>query len=248
MRGRIPLKILTWNIQKGGSDKRIPLIAEQLQKHGPDVLVVTEYWEGKKGERLQELLRDAGYLYMKTSGGQFKQNSILIASSHELKEVPSFYKREMNKERWLEIKLVKQDLHILAVHIPTKKPNPQEKLEFWKEVSAFARERSNTKSIIIGDFNTGLPEDAQGAPFYGANYMKELIDLGWTDAWRHTHGSFNGYSWYSNTENGFRIDHAFVSSSLKDAILEGYFSHRERLLGYSDHSVLVVELLLENNK
>lgn len=29
-------------------DKRIPLIAEQLQKHGPDVLVVTEYWEGKK--------------------------------------------------------------------------------------------------------------------------------------------------------------------------------------------------------
>ncbi|WP_240519070.1 hypothetical protein [Bacillus cereus] len=42
------MKILTWNIQQGGSEKRIPQIAEQLQKHAPDVLVVMEYWEGKK--------------------------------------------------------------------------------------------------------------------------------------------------------------------------------------------------------
>ncbi|PEY34809.1 endonuclease [Bacillus cereus] len=248
MRGRISLKILTWNIRQGGSEKRIPQIAEQLQKHAPDVLVVTEYWKGKKGDRLQELLRDAGYVYMKTSGGQFKQNSILVASLHQFEVVPSFYKREMNKERWLEIKFVKQGLHVVAVHIPTNNHNPQEKLDFWKEVNAFAREHSNTKSIIIGDFNTGLPEDAQGAPFYGAEYMKELIDLGWRDVWRHTHGSFAGYSWYSTKGNGFRIDHAFVSPSLKDAILEGYFSHKERLLGYSDHSVLVVEFLLEDNK
>lgn len=43
MRGRIPLKILTWNIQQGGSDKRIPQIAEELQKHAPDVLVASKF-------------------------------------------------------------------------------------------------------------------------------------------------------------------------------------------------------------
>ncbi|WP_255258091.1 endonuclease/exonuclease/phosphatase family protein [Bacillus sp. AFS018417] len=241
------MKILSWNIQQGGSDKRIPQIAEQLNKHAPDVLIVTEYWEGPKGERLQALLREAGYTYMKTSGGQLKQNSILVASLHSFEVVSSFYKRETNKERWLEIKLDKQNLHVLAVHIPTSNNKPQEKLDFWKEVNTFAREHSNTKSIIIGDYNTGLPEDAQGTPFYGTEYMKELIDLGWTDAWRHTHGSFAGYSWYSPKGNGFRLDHAFVSPTLKDAILETYFSHRERLLGYSDHSVLVMELLDEDN-
>lgn len=94
----------------------------------------------------------------------------------------------------------------------------------------------------MGDYNTGLAEDTQGAPFVGPQYMQELVDLGWTDTWRYTHGSFSGYSWYSTKGNGFRIDHVFVAPALKGNILESYFSHQERLNGLSDHSILVVEI------
>ncbi|WP_257207785.1 hypothetical protein [Bacillus toyonensis] len=48
----VGLKLLTWNIRQGGSVKRIPRIVEQLSKHSPDVLLLIEYWEGKRGKRL----------------------------------------------------------------------------------------------------------------------------------------------------------------------------------------------------
>jgi exodeoxyribonuclease-3 len=239
------MKILSWNIRRGSSYERIPKIAEQLIKHAPDVLVITEFWEGPKGERLQKLLKEAGYTYLHTSGGKPKQNSILLASIYPFEVMPSFYNREVHQERWLEVRLTNQDLRIVAVHIPTNNSNLQEKVAFWQEVNAYAKKHMNEKTLIIGDYNTGLPEDAQGAPFYGAEYMQQLINLGWTDAWRFTHGQFSGYSWYSAKGNGFRIDHAFVSPPLKGAILEAYFSHRERMMGYSDHSILVVEIGIE---
>ncbi|MFJ7931515.1 endonuclease/exonuclease/phosphatase family protein [Peribacillus sp. NPDC096448] len=137
--------------------------------------------------------------------------------------------------------MTQQDLHILGIHIPTSN-GKQGKQDFWIEVNDFARENINNKAIILGDYNTGLSEDAQGVPFLGVESMRNLLDLGWKDTWRYTHGNFSGYSWYSTKGNGFRIDHVFVSPILHKVILESYFSHQERRNKISDHSVLIVEL------
>jgi exodeoxyribonuclease-3 len=236
------LKLLTWNIRQGGSNKRIPRIVEQLGKHSPDVLLLTEYWEGEKGESIKYLLRDNGYRYIVTSNGGAKQNSLLFASLHPFDVVAPLYRSKSNRQRWLEIVFPQYELHIVGIHIPTNNNNVQEKLEFWEEVNSFAKTRCNSKTVIMGDYNTGLAEDAQGAPFVGQQCMQELIDVGWIDVWRHTHGTFSGYSWYSTKGNGFRIDHIFAAPCLKGSILEAYFSHQERLEGLSDHSILVVEL------
>lgn len=238
----VGLKLLTWNIRQGGSVKRIPRIVEQLSKHSPDVLLLTEYWEGEKGEEIKRLLRENGYEYMLSSNGAIKQNSLLFASRYPFEVVPYFHKRNRNGQRWLEIRIPQYELHIIGVHIPTNNNDVQEKLEFWQELNTFAKEHCNSRVVIMGDYNTGLAEDTQGTPFIGPQYMQELVGLGWIDAWRYTHGSFSGYSWYSTKGNGFRIDHAFISPVLKGNILESYFSHQERLNGLSDHSILVVEL------
>ncbi|MCQ6532279.1 endonuclease/exonuclease/phosphatase family protein [Bacillus mycoides] len=238
----VGLKLLTWNIRQGGSVKRIPRIVEQLSKHSPDVLLLTEYWEGEKGEEIKRLLRENGYEYMISSNGAIKQNSLLFASQYPFEVVPSFFRKDRNSERWLEIRIAQYDLHIVGVHIPANNNDVQEKLEFWQEVNAFAEEQGNSRTVIMGDYNTGLEEDTQGTPFVGPQYMQKLVDLGWIDTWRYTHGSFSGYSWYSTKGNGFRIDHVFVAPALKENILESYFSHQERLNGLSDHSILLVEL------
>lgn len=238
----VGLKLLTWNIRQGGSVKRIPKIIEQLSKHSPDVLLLTEYWEGEKGEEIKRLLRGKGYEFIISSNGAIKQNSLLFASRYPFEVVPSFYKKDKNGQRWLEIRIPQYELHITGVHIPTNNNAAQEKLEFWQELNAFAKEHGNFRTVIMGDYNTGLAEDTQGAPFVGPQYMQELVDLGWIDTWRYTHGSFSGYSWYSTKGNGFRIDHVFVAPALKENVLESYFSHQERLNGLSDHSILLVEL------
>ncbi|MFS0657176.1 endonuclease/exonuclease/phosphatase family protein [Bacillus sp. 179-C3.3 HS] len=238
------MKLLTWNINHGGSSKRISNIAQQIIKHSADLILITEYWSGEKGEKLQKYLRDDGYQYIVTSNGKSKQNHLLFASRYPFEILPSSYQNEKYGERWLEIKLHQKDLHVLGIHIPTSGQDQQGKLDFWMEVNGFARKNINHKAIILGDYNTGLAEDAQGAPFRGAEYMQELLDMGWIDAWRHTHGNFCGYSWYSSKGNGFRIDHAFGSPLLHEKILESYFSHQERMCKISDHSLLIVELAL----
>lgn len=235
------LKILTWNINKGGSLQRINSIAQQINKHSADIVLLSEYWSGEKGVELQKQLREYGYAYVVTSNGEAKQNHLLFASRYPFEVLPSSYQREKYKERWLEIKLTQQDLHILGIHIPTSQ-DKQGKQDFWIEVNDFASKNINNKAIILGDYNTGLSEDAQGVSFYGMESMRNLLDLGWIDTWRYTHGNFSGYSWYSTKGNGFRIDHVFVSPILQEVILESYFSHQERMSKISDHSVLIVEL------
>jgi exodeoxyribonuclease-3 len=36
----------------------------------------------------------------------------------------------------------------------------------------------------VGDFNTGLPIEAEGTPFVYSEKMAELQDIGWIDVWR----------------------------------------------------------------
>lgn len=47
------LKILTWNINKGGTFQRINSITQQINKHSADFVLLCEYWSGEKGEELR---------------------------------------------------------------------------------------------------------------------------------------------------------------------------------------------------
>ncbi|WP_257207786.1 hypothetical protein [Bacillus toyonensis] len=114
---------------------------------------------------------------MISSNDAIKQNSLLFASQYPFEVVPSFYRKDRNCGRWLEIRIAQYDLHIVGIHIPANNNDVQEKLEFWQEVNAFAKEQGNSRNVIIGDYNTGL-EDTQGAPFVGPQYMQKLVDLG----------------------------------------------------------------------
>jgi len=50
------------------------------------------------------------------------------------------------------------------------------------------------------------------------------------------------YSWFSTRNNGFRIDHAFLSQELAACAGTIHYSHAERIAGLSDHSPLILEL------
>lgn len=238
------MKLLTWNIRQGGALHRLEGIVHRLVNHSPDLIVLTEFWEGTKGEKIKGSLREAGYAYQFSSNPAEKQNGLLIASYHPLELLPSTYGGTEAVERWMEVYLPKFDLHILGLHIPVEGSSLHDKKAFWNEVKRFADEQKESRVVIMGDFNTGLHVDTEGAMFHCMEDMQYLLDVGWIDSWRYTHGSFTQYSWYSNKGNGFRIDHIFLSPVLKPYLAEAYFSHGERIQKLSDHSLLVAELLL----
>ena len=99
-------------------------------------------------------------------------------------------------------------------------------------------------SLIIGDFNTGLPfEDEKGNTFACTDEFRRLLAAGWIDAWRSRNLEAREFTWYSTqAKNGFRIDHALASPSLNARITSIRYSHAEREARTSDHSALVVNL------
>ena len=56
------MKLLTWNILKGGSRERFDNIAQTLINHNADVIILTEYWD-ENGEVIRNALENAGWVY-----------------------------------------------------------------------------------------------------------------------------------------------------------------------------------------
>ena len=229
------MKICAWNIRQGGST-RIKNIVETIFEHDADIVILTEF-RIAKGNLIQSALLEKGWHYQITSNPEPKTNGIMIASKlpfeYEETIVPSV------KQRWLEVKMKENGVTLLAVHVPTS-GDKWDKRQFWDDVISFAEKRKNDMAIITGDFNTGLPEDAEGTPFVGSEYITLLKQMGWVDAWRLINGVKKEYTWYSNVGNGFRLDYSFITQDIAKKVSDVYHSHSEREMRYSDHSSLTV--------
>jgi exodeoxyribonuclease-3 len=248
--------VLTWNIRQGGG-KNCEKIIAYLISHNPDFIVLTEY-QNKNGPLFLKVLKAKGY-FVFTSSPADKENGILIASKVQFEQDSSAQIFD-DKQRWISLYLPSLDLHVLAIHIPgavdhkfvdgVGSSGKSRKERMWQSIIEYATQHLENKTIIIGDFNTGLKEDAEGTPFVLSKYMKELIKFGYVDAWRKLNGDAKEYTWYSQHKvdgvtrdrNGFRLDYIFASPKCADLIHQCYHSHEERRLKISDHSLLLAEI------
>ncbi len=234
------MRVVTWNIRHGGSQARLGGIVGTLVGHQADVIVLTEY-QTTCGEAIRSGLLQEGWPYQVSSEPPPKTNGVLVAARIPIEVQP----RQANMpipHRWVEVCLPDQNLRLVGLHTPTS-ADKQGKKDFWTFVVEFSAARVNDRCVLIGDFNTGLPLDAEGEPFIYGEYMEALTKLGWVDAWRQTHGpEKREFTWYSSAGNGFRLDYAFLSRGLARHLWDAFHSHPEREQGVSDHSALVIEL------
>jgi exodeoxyribonuclease III len=230
------LKISSWNIRQGGSLKRLPQIISAINGHNPDVCILSEYTNGEIGNWLKEQLYNLGYRYLSSSSPDEKTYGILLASKLPIDLLPVPSGPEEDKSRWTYVQIA--GWKVLGVHIPLKR----KQTPFWDALNRFAVANINEKLIIIGDYNTGLAEDTEFSPFTHMKKLQLLIDTGYIDGWRSFSSDSIEFTWYSNLNNGFRIDHCFLPAIYKNDILNCYYSHKEREEKVSDHSMLHVEL------
>ncbi len=125
--------------------------------------------------------------------------------------------------------------------------------EFMKQIKKL--QKKSKKLVICGDFNIAhtkmdiknwrgnqknsgfLPEERE--------WLDQLIEQGFIDAFRHLHPKQEKYTWWSNRgkarENdvGWRIDYHFVSKELEDS-LKSIKIYREKF--YSDHAPQILTL------
>jgi len=119
-------------------------------------------------------------------------------------------------------------------------PNLLAKIPYWEALIAALSPPSANRALAIGDFNTCRAFlDEAGAIDATAYYMDVIEQIGFRDLWRHRYPDRREYSWFSTRNNGFRIDHAFLSQDLAACAGTVHYSHEERIAGLSDHSPLI---------
>jgi exodeoxyribonuclease-3 len=241
---------LSWNIQHGGGT-RIPRIVEEISAYDPDVVAVTEY-RAAPGAALCAAMKERGLPYCETSNPSGNRNGIAVFCRAPIGLRPCPAPPE-SQFRWLDIDLPEYGfgagiLHVMAASASAKSPCTVAKIRFWNAVLRNAEARFHEPHLLMGDWNTGAHRlDEVGKTFICSEQFAKLSAMGWTDMWRHQNPGITEYTWYSKFKggargNGFRLDHAFATPSLRPRVTSCRYSHVERDAGVTDHSMAIVEI------
>ncbi len=200
--------------------------------------------------------------------GQKSYNGVAIISKKKLNNIKNDIFSDKNKQSRIisaELKHKKKTIILINVYTPNGNPVDTEKYTYklyWldsliKKLKFLSKKNANI--IIGGDFNiipseedVHNPENYKNDALFKLEVRKklrELINLGFHDAYRYIHPNKEGYTFWDYTSgawqknNGMRIDHFLVSNSLinlvKNVNINKFPRGREKP---SDHTPIEIEL------
>jgi exodeoxyribonuclease-3 len=230
------IRLLAWNIRAGGG-ARIARLAAAIERHDAAVLVLSEFRGGEAGRRLVAALAALGYRHMTADLPPPGRNGVLIAARMAFAGLGSADMRLPEPYRLLRAGFA--GFRLCGVYLP----NLRAKIPYWEALLASLAAENGSPALAIGDFNTCRAYlDEAGATDRTAYFLDRIADIGFCDLWRQRHPDTREFSWYSTRGNGFRVDHAFLSSGLAARVAAIRYSHDERVAGLSDHSPLILDL------
>ncbi len=224
--------IMLWNIRFGGG-RRVPDILQVIAEHAPDIVVLAEFLNTSTGVELCAGLKRQRLKFQVSPKPPPRELSVLMASRYHFKS--RTLERELPLWPYRALRGDFDSFAIVGFYVPTmerKRP-----LLHWMRDAA--REMLQTPTLLIGDFNTGIPYvDERGAELTCSAEFRQVLQAGWIDLYRVRHPQNRERSFYERPWLGYRIDHALGSPPFNQHVQEVFYSHDERYAGISDHSSL----------
>ena len=230
--------ISSWNVNSVRA--RIENIKSYLVKYKPDILMMQEI----KTEDLNFPYDDFSSMdYESHVYGQKSYNGVAIISKHKLTNIKTdLIKDKLKQSRIISAELTyqKKIIQLINIYTPNGNPVDTEKYDYKKDwLDNLVKQlksmlKKNPNIILGGDFNI-IPaaEDVYNVKSFedDALYrleirkkLREMINLGFNDVYRHFHDDKEGYTFWDymrgawQKNNGMRIDHFLVSNSMIDKI------------------------------
>ena len=230
--------ISSWNVNSVRA--RIENIKSYLVKYKPDILMMQEI----KTEDLNFPYDEFSSMdYESHVYGQKSYNGVAIISKHKLTNIKTdLIKDKLKQSRIISAELTyqKKIIQLINIYTPNGNPVDTEKYEYKKDwLDNLVKQlrsilKKNPNIILGGDFNI-IPaaEDVYNVKSFedDALYrleirkkLREMINLGFNDVYRHFHDDKEGYTFWDymrgawQKNNGMRIDHFLVSNSMIDKI------------------------------
>jgi len=255
--------ISSWNVNSVRA--RIENIIHYLKNFSPDVLMMQEI---KTEDQNFPFDNFSSLDYESHVFGQKSYNGVAIISKTRLENVRiDLIKDKLKQSRIIsaEIKYKKKNIQLINIYIPNGNPVDTEKYSYKKEwletlIKTLKKISKKNENIILGgDFNI-IPseEDVYNVKSFedDALYrleirkkLREMINLGFHDAFRHTNNDKEGYTFWNymrgawQKNNGMRIDHFLVSNSLLSNVKNVKINKDPRGKEKpSDHTPIEIEL------
>ena len=255
--------ISSWNVNSVRA--RIENIKEYLKKYSPDILMMQEIKAQDENYPYEDFEKSN---YQNYVFGQKSYNGVAIISKKKLDKIEKDIFKDKNKQSRIitaDLKHKSKTIKLINIYTPNGNPVDTEKYTYklyWlesliKKLKAYLKKKENI--IIGGDFNI-IPsaEDVHNPKGYENDALfrleirkklRELLNLGFHDAYRYIHPDKEGYTFWDYTSgawqknNGMRIDHFLVSNSIinlvKDVKINKFPRGRQKP---SDHTPIEIEL------
>jgi exodeoxyribonuclease-3 len=257
------MKISSWNVNSVRA--RIKNILAYLKISKPDILMIQEIKTENKNFPFNDF-KNLGYECHVF--GQKSYNGVAFLSKININNINIKFSKDNNNQARIIVGDIKKEsmfFKLINIYVPNGNPIDTEKYEYKKDwFNSFIKQIKRTllenKNIIIGgDFNV-IPEkiDVYNYKKYENDALfkleirkkfRELINLGFHDAYRHfdkekqeyTFWDYMAGSWQKN--NGMRIDHFLVSTNLLNNIKNINIDKKPRSkLKPSDHTPIELEI------
>ena len=229
-------RICFLNIRHGSSTIKFKELLKKIIKQNPDVISFSEFRKNKVGVMINQNLLEKGYKYSTFERFNENGNHIIIYSKLKF----NLLENEKNLPNQRVVKIEYNSYTFLFVHIPGIKNIKYSKKIIWDSLHNFLI-NTKKKVVMIGDFNTGLNEDAEGSLFKYNIKLKDLLHTRFIDIWKKYNKRME-YTWYSNAGNGFRVDQVITQKENKTDFLNCYYDHSTRIDRLSDHSMVIIEM------
>ena len=256
--------VSSWNVNSVRA--RIENIKSYLLKYKPDILMMQEI----KTEDLNFPYDDFSAMdYESHVFGQKSYNGVAIISKHKLTNIKTdLIKDKLKQSRIIsaELSYQKKIIQLINIYTPNGNPVDTDKYDYKKDwLDTLIKQlrsilKKNPNIILGGDFNI-IPaaEDVYNVKSFEDDALyrleirkkfREMINLGFNDAYRHFYDDKEGYTFWDymrgawQKNNGMRIDHFLVSNSMIDKIKSININKdprgREKP---SDHTPIEIKLL-----
>ena len=230
--------ISSWNVNSVRA--RIENIKSYLVKYKPDILMMQEI----KTEDLNFPYDEFSSMdYESHVFGQKSYNGVAIISKHKLTNIKTdLIKDKLKQSRIIsaELSYQKKIIQLINIYTPNGNPVDTDKYDYKKDwLDTLIKQlrsilKKNPNIILGGDFNI-IPaaEDVYNVKSFEDDALyrleirkkfREMINLGFNDAYRHFYDDKEGYTFWDymrgawQKNNGMRIDHFLVSNSMIDKI------------------------------
>lgn len=262
---RQTLKLMTLNIGNP-SLKRVQKQISWLEAQNKDIFVLTEVKVSEGCSFLEQHFANPGMtlfdfgkepefsvFFPASSTGDL---GVMVLSRYPILESNTCFTKDnpyFSRLADIVVDFYGQKLGIMGLYVPSRDATEgkiQRKKQFIIEYLLYLKQRSAQNSIpyiICGDLNI---LERNHYPHY-TTFLKWEYDFydrfnhfGFIDAFRLLHPVQNEYSWVGRTNDGYRYDHCFVSSSLADNVIDCRYIHESRQLPITDHSALSLTLEL----